>query len=210
MLLDADGVTEADAVVDAVVVVSFRLVEELDPDADPESEPPLLGSALGAGIGVELADDLEAALALDADGDGVVATVVADRHFFVVAEHCRDLQSVDLVHPSPALHGVHFPPPQSTSVSSPFLILSVQVPAGILDGDGDGVVPARHVPPVQTRLTQSVTTWHLFPTAHAGHATDRPPGTAELKPPQSTSVSRPFLLPSEQVPVFPNARSWVS
>lgn len=40
MLLDADGVTEADAVVDAVVVVSFRLVEELDPDADPESEPP--------------------------------------------------------------------------------------------------------------------------------------------------------------------------
>ena len=57
-----------------------------------------MGSALGAGIGVELADDLEAALALDADGDGVVATVVADRHFFVVVEHCRDLQSEDLVH----------------------------------------------------------------------------------------------------------------
>jgi hypothetical protein len=40
LLLDADGVTEADAVLDAVVVVSFRLVEEFDPDAEPESEPP--------------------------------------------------------------------------------------------------------------------------------------------------------------------------
>lgn len=33
-----------------------------------------------------------------AAADGVTAGVVADRHFFVVEEHCRDLQSVDLAH----------------------------------------------------------------------------------------------------------------
>jgi hypothetical protein len=76
-------------------------------------------------------------------------------------------------------HRPQLPPPQSTSVSAPFLIPSLQVGAG-----------AAQKPAVQTALaTQSPAVAQAFPMAH------RP----QLPPPQSTSVSAPFLIPSEQV-----------
>jgi hypothetical protein len=65
-------------------------------------------------------------------------------------------------------------PPQSTSVSVPFLIASLQ--------EGGAQTEAS-----QTRLSQSPGEEHPFPRAHPGHP-----------PPQSTSVSVPFLRPSAQ------------
>src|SRR5262249_2937695 len=47
-------------------------------------------------------------------------------------------------------------------------------------------VPATQVPPVQTPSTQSTPARQCFPVSHAGHGL----------PPQSTSVSFPFLTPS--------------
>src|SRR5207244_1575965 len=74
-------------------------------------------------------------------------------------------------------HFGHEMPPQSTSVSKPFLTRSVQT-------------GARQVT-LQTPLPQSPETTHFFPAVHLGH---RPP-------PQSTSVSEPFCVVSAQVAV---------
>ena len=56
-------------------------------------------------------------------------------------------QSVFTLHVAPAVHGLHKLPPQSTSVSSPLRMLSLQVRAvglavgagvGVADGAGEG------------------------------------------------------------------------
>jgi hypothetical protein len=72
------------------------------------------------------------------------------------------------------------PPPQSTSVSAPFFIASVQVGAS-----------APHTPPAQLALWQSPALPHAFPFGHL----------AQAGPPQSTSLSLPFFIPSLQAPL---------
>ena len=76
----------------------------------------------------------------------------------------------------PLRHAPQAPPPQSTSVSVPFLTPSVQVGAA-------------HLPLEQTPLVQSLGTLHFLVSAHLG----------QVAPPQSTSVSAPFCLLSVQV-----------
>ena len=77
----------------------------------------------------------------------------------------------------PFAHLGHAAPPQSTSVSVPFLSASTQVGT------------AAQTPPAQLPLTQSPLATQVFPLAHAG----------QDAPPQSTAVSVPSLKPSEQV-----------
>jgi hypothetical protein len=67
------------------------------------------------------------------------------------------------------------PPPQSMSVSFPFLTVSVQVGGA-------------QTWPMHTRLVQSVANRHPWPGAQGGH----------VPPPQSTSVSLPSWVPFEQ------------
>jgi hypothetical protein len=84
------------------------------------------------------------------------------------AEQLPMTQSSPVLHVLPVAHlGQPEPPPQSTSVSKPFLTLSWHLAAS-------------HTPPVHTKLAQSVPTPHFLPGAHLGHP--------EV-PPQSTSVS---------------------
>ena len=71
------------------------------------------------------------------------------------------------------------PPPQSTSVSLPFIMWSVH--------DGTS-----HTPPVQVPLEQSVATRQLLPS----------PQGPQAGPPQSTSVSVPSLLALAQPAVW--------
>ena len=68
------------------------------------------------------------------------------------------------------------PPPQSTSVSVPFLIPSL-------------FVGGWQTPPVHATLLQSLVTAQLLPVSQRGAFVGAPP-------PQSTSVSVPFLIPS--------------
>jgi hypothetical protein len=84
-------------------------------------------------------------------------------------------QSVAPVQTLPATHLGQLAPPQSVSVSVPFLTTSVQV-AGW------------HTSPVHTPLWQSLATAHVLPATHLLHEA----------PPQSMSVSVPFLTRSEQ------------
>jgi hypothetical protein len=81
--------------------------------------------------------------------------------------------------PSPAMQ-LAVPPPQSISDSSPFLTTSTQV-AGWHVEPGPGF--AAHTP-----LWQSAFTTHVFTSAQRGHEASVPP--------QSMSVSLPFLAPS--------------
>jgi hypothetical protein len=93
----------------------------------------------------------------------------------LVAEHSVLVQSVPA--PQffpPSQHAQLVEPPQSTSVSPPFLTLSLHAAA------------AHSLPVVQTPSTQSVPAAHTLPTPHFA---------AQL-PPQSTSVSVPFFTPS--------------
>src|SRR5436190_2068546 len=76
-----------------------------------------------------------------------------------------------------AAHLVH-EPPQSLSVSLPFLTLSLHCGAA-------------QVPAVQTPLSQSAPTEHLLPGTHG----------LQVAPPQSRSVSLPFFTPSAQFAV---------
>jgi hypothetical protein len=88
------------------------------------------------------------------------------------------VQSELAPHLRPGAQSPQFGPPQSTSVSAWFLILSTQ----------DGAAQVRVVVPTQFRLTQSPTTLHFAPVPHL----------VEQDPPQSTSVSLPFKMPSPQ------------
>jgi hypothetical protein len=76
----------------------------------------------------------------------------------------------------PRLHGLQ-DPPQSTSLSSPFLMPSSH---------------ATHTPPTHLLETQSVPEPQLFPFAHFAQ-----------DPPQSTSLSSPFVRPSVQLTQMP-------
>jgi hypothetical protein len=84
-------------------------------------------------------------------------------------------QSLFTTHCFPELHRTQAPP-QSTSVSVPFLTVSLQ--AG-----------TEHRPPLHTPLVQSVLSAQPWPSEHFG----------QVGPPQSTSVSGPFLARSLHV-----------
>jgi hypothetical protein len=80
------------------------------------------------------------------------------------------MQSASSAHPAPGPQGGHAAPPQSLSVSAPFLTESSH--AG-----------AWHAPAVHTPLEQSAARAHASPSSHG----------AQSGPPQSMSVSLPFL-----------------
>lgn len=84
-------------------------------------------------------------------------------------------QSVAVVQARFIAHGLQVLPPQSTSVSLPFLTVSVQLAAAQSLAE-------------QTPLVQSVAATHALESAHF----------PQVPPPQSTSVSLPFLVVSEQ------------
>src|SRR5207253_2195365 len=79
----------------------------------------------------------------------------------------------------PSTHAVQLPPPQSMSVSLPFLAASLQVAARQMR--------------LQVPLWQSPAAPQLTPFAHFL------PCPSQVTPPQSTPVSVPFLTPSLQV-----------
>jgi hypothetical protein len=87
-------------------------------------------------------------------------------------------QSLAAAHALPLAQWGQLGPPQSTSVSAPFLAPSVQL-------GPDGVQTLL----VHSVLTQSAPATHALPSEHLG----------QLGPPQSTSVSLPFLVLSEQL-----------
>src|SRR4051812_29553129 len=89
--------------------------------------------------------------------------------------HAPDWQSVFTEHAKPEAHPEQTPPPQSTSVSLPFLTPSAQPEAQ---------VPLEHTPPLQSVLAP-----HFFPSAQR----------ARHEPPQSTSVSSPSRALSKQL-----------
>jgi hypothetical protein len=89
-------------------------------------------------------------------------------------EHALLAQSAGAVQLLPGSHLPHAEPPQSMSLSSPFLTESLQV-------------AATHTEPTQDRVTQSAPVLHPLVSPQAAHA-----------PPQSTSVSPPFFRPSPQ------------
>lgn len=90
--------------------------------------------------------------------------------------HTPLAQSAARLQALPAAHLVEHEPPQSVSVSAPFLTRSVQI-------------GAMHFPEVQTPLTQSEATLHALAVAQAVAQVEPVAKT----PPQSTSVSVPFL-----------------
>jgi hypothetical protein len=86
-------------------------------------------------------------------------------------------QSVATAHFFVSAHFGHVPPPQSTSVSAPFMVPSVH----------EGAAAAHvFVPGSQTVLVQSEPVVQALELAHFGH----------VAPPQSTSVSAPSFTPS--------------
>jgi hypothetical protein len=87
-------------------------------------------------------------------------------------------QSLAPAQPLPSAHLGQFGPPQSMSVSPSFWIPSLHVGAG-----------AAHTPAVQTPLRQSFAPAQPLPSAHLG----------QFGPPQSTSVSPSFWIPSLHV-----------
>jgi hypothetical protein len=90
--------------------------------------------------------------------------------------HCKLKQSEFAVQDLPSLQTEQVEPPQSTSVSSWFLMPSLQV-------------GATHTPFEQDKDEQSDPVEHCLPIAHL----EEP---RQLAPPQSTSVSPKFLIPS--------------
>ena len=113
----------------------------------------------------------------------------------------------------PEPHAAHSEPPQSKSVSCPFLMLSLhEVAVGLLEGicvgaavgaivgillgiaEGDALgnfvgVGVPHCPASQSPLKQSLPKPQTLPPPQLGHST----------PPQSVSVSTPFWVPSLHV-----------
>jgi hypothetical protein len=97
-------------------------------------------------------------------------------HTFGLPEQTPLWQSVLTLQKPPTGHLAHVPPPQSTSVSAPFLTTSVQL--------GDWQMAPMHTP-----LWQSPPVAHVLPAAHL----------PQLAPPQSVSVSVPFFTLSPHV-----------
>jgi hypothetical protein len=96
----------------------------------------------------------------------------------VPAEHTPFRQSLAALHFLASVHVPQLPPPQSTSVSVPFSTRSVQVG-----------VAQRLVAGGQTKLVQSAARAQVCPVSQG----------RQVLPPQSTSVSLPFLATSEHV-----------
>ena len=97
-----------------------------------------------------------------------------------MASQCPQKQSAGTAQPFVAAHGaalVGAPPPQSTSVSVPFLMPS--------ELDGGAHLPS----PPHERLTQSLPALQFLPSSHFG-------ALVGAVPPQSTSLSVPFWSPS--------------
>jgi hypothetical protein len=92
------------------------------------------------------------------------------------------VQSEASAQPCPEPHAAQVPPPQSVSVSLPFLTPSAQV----------GAWHVLVVVPVHTPLAQSLPTRQTLADAQVG----------QVPPPQSTSVSAPFFTTSAQVGVW--------
>ena len=103
----------------------------------------------------------------------IPSACVGARHFFWTGSHFALSQSVSAEQPCPVAHLGAAAPPQSLSVSSPFLTPSV----------GEG---AWQTPSLQTLLVQSAPITQTLPVEQAG----------AFEPPQSTSVSSPFFTPS--------------
>ena len=115
------------------------------------------------------------AAAIDVGFGAVLDGVVASGGRHTPAEQTPLWQSEPAVQDLPVAQGAQLGPPQSTSVSAPFLTASLQ--AG-----------AVQIPAEQILLWQSEKAVHALPPAHG----------AQLGPPQSTSVSVPFLTASLQ------------
>ena len=103
--------------------------------------------------------------------------IIEDGHPHLPLRHVPVEQSFDDAH---SFEWAHFPqlPPQSVSVSLPFSTPSVQVGAWQAGGK-----------PEHTLLEQSGLALHALFAAHA----------EQSEPPQSVSVSVPFLTPSVQL-----------
>jgi len=99
-------------------------------------------------------------------------------HVSLVASHTLLEQSALVLHFFVSAHLFAHEPPQSTSVSSPFIFVSEQ----------EAVL---QILLSQTLLLQSPPFWQAFPALHL----------LVQEPPQSTSVSPPFFTPSEQLGV---------
>src|SRR5204863_7298694 len=89
------------------------------------------------------------------------------------------VQSMPVTHVLPGAQCGQLPPPQSMSVSVPFLMLSMQFGVAV-----------EQIPPAHGGIWQSGSMLHIFPGGHGGQF-----------PPQSTSVSIPFFMPSVQLGV---------
>lgn len=92
--------------------------------------------------------------------------------------HTFDWQSELALQAKPRAHGEQMPPPQSTSVSAPFFIPSMQL------AEETQISIA-----LQKLEMQSESEKHIFPPLHFGH----------VPPPQSMSDSAPFSMLSEHV-----------
>ena len=112
---------------------------------------------------------------------GVHATAVQT---WVLGSQAPDAQSVPVAQDRPVAHFVGQDPPQSTSVSVPFLKPSLQV--GLAQ---------RWVTGLQKPEVQSAAAAQPWPTAQVF------PWARHVAPPQSTAVSAPFLSPSVQLGV---------
>ena len=134
--------------------------------------------------------------------------------------HGVPMQSLLLRHLFPAVHGGHDGPPQSTSVSAPFLMPSLHVckfyrgAASVSWYVGVGsapphvggllphILPSRSpAPRVIAKNKRASQTWEVAlqtpPWQSLSTRQDLPAGQPEHPPPpQSTSVSWPFLTPS--------------
>jgi hypothetical protein len=98
------------------------------------------------------------------------------------------VQSASTTHALPSAHGAQASPPQSTSVSMPSFTQSWQLGEPGMIGSHIVEVGAQS-PAVHVPLMQSASLLQCLARAQGGHAS----------PPQSMSVSIPFLMPSAQV-----------
>ena len=105
-----------------------------------------------------------------------------EQEVHLLASHCVLVQSLACRQSRPSKHGVQVPPPQSTSVSALFLVLSAQ-----LTQTGVPAVVS------QMPLAQSALAAHSLVSAHGR------PMLTHCEPPHSTSVSISPLAASAQV-----------
>jgi hypothetical protein len=121
-----------------------------------------------------------------AEGQALPFAVQACVQTWVTGSHEPEAQSVATAQESPFAHFAGQEPPQSTSVSSPSLIPSVQLGAAV--GVAQRWVPGSQKPEAQSAAAPQPTPFaQVLPCA------------TQIVPPQSTPVSPPFITPSVQV-----------